>query len=276
MSILDTSMNKNFVLVSSLFNINREEMSGNDGRTWDDYLMWFEKTLQLKSPMIIFCEDNLVEFVKNRREYPTKIITHTVSEIPYYFLKDKIQMIISSEKYQKKIDVPQRIECKHPMYTVVQYSKFKWLDEAIRLNPFDSKYFFWIDAGASRHFEDFDINNQFPSQESLDAFEQMGEKFLLQLNMEFYKELAHSESLTDDYLWDARSITCGSFFGGEIEAVKKVNQEIDNVLITKMIDNEFVNNEQIALAYLLKTKPEYFVEYRRYNGKHMDIFRELS
>lgn len=269
-------MNKNFVLVSSLFNINREEMSGNDGRTWDDYLMWFEKTLQLKSPMIIFCEDNLVEFVKNRREYPTKIITHTVSEIPYYFLKDKIQMIISSEKYQKKIDVPQRIECKHPMYTVVQYSKFKWLDEAIRLNPFDSKYFFWIDAGASRHFEDFDINNQFPSQESLDAFEQMGEKFLLQLNMEFYKELAHSESLTDDYLWDARSITCGSFFGGEMEAVKKVNQEVDNVLITKMIDNEFVNNEQIALAYLLKTKPEYFVEYRRYNGKHMDIFRELS
>lgn len=276
MSILDISMNKNFVLVSSLFNINREEMSGNDGRTWDDYLMWFEKTLQLKSPMIIFCEDNLVEFVKNRREYPTKIITHTVSEIPYYFLKDKIQMIISSEKYQKKIDVPQRIECKHPMYTVVQYSKFKWLDEAIRLNPFDSKYFFWIDAGASRHFEDFDINNQFPSQESLDAFEQMGEKFLLQLNMEFYKELAHSESLTDDYLWDARSITCGSFFGGEMEAVKKVNQEVDNVLITKMIDNEFVNNEQIALAYLLKTKPEYFVEYRRYNGKHMDIFRELS
>lgn len=276
MSILDTFMNKNFVLVSSLFNIKREEMSGNDGRTWDDYLMWFEKTLQLKTPMIIFCEDDLVEFVKNRREYPTKIITHTVSEIPYYFLKDKIQMIISSEKYQKKIDVPQRIECKHPMYTVVQYSKFKWLDKAIQLNPFDSKYFFWIDAGASRHFEDFDINNQFPSQEFLDAFEQMGEKFLLQLNMEFYKELAHSESLTDDYLWDARSITCGSFFGGEIEAVKKVNQEVDNVLITKMIDNKFVNNEQIALAYLLKTKPEYFVEYRRYNGKHMDIFRELS
>ena len=269
-------MNKNFVLVSSLFNINREKMNGNDGRSWDDYLNWFEKTLQIKSPMIIFAEDDMVEFVEKRRDYPTKIITHSTSEIPYYYLRDKIQTIISSEEYQSKIDSPQRIECQHPMYTVVQYSKFKWLDRAIELNPFDSKYFFWIDAGASRFFDKFDTNQNFPSQESLDAFEQMGEKFLLQLNMEFYGDLAHAETLNEDYLWDSRAITCGSFFGGELESVKKVNAEVGNILINKMIKNGFVNNEQIALAYLLKTKPDLFVEYNRYNCKHMYIFRELS
>lgn len=251
-------------------------MNGNDGRTWDDYLLWFEKTLQLKSPMIIFCEDSMIEFVESRREYPTKIVTHSVSEIPYYFLKNKIQEIISSKEYQEKIDVPQRIECQHPMYTVVQYSKFKWMDHAIEINPFDSKYFFWIDAGASRHFEGFDTDQNFPSQIALDKLDQMGKKFLLQLNMEFYKDLAYAEILNEDYLWDARAITCGSFFGGELEAVKKVNMEIEDILINKMISNRFVNNEQIALAYLLKTKSDLFVEYRRYNGKHMDIFAELS
>ena len=273
---MSSTIENKFCLVTSLFNINREEMTGNDGRTWDDYLLWFEKTLQLKSPMIVFCDNDLIEFVEKRRECPTKIITHTVSEIPYYSLRDKIQTIISSDEYQNKIDVPQRIECQHPMYTVVQYSKFKWLDSAIELNPFDSKYFFWIDAGASRHFEGFDTNSPFPSQESLNAFDQIGEKFLIQLNMEFYKDLAYAETLNEDYLWNARAITCGSFFGGEIESVKKVNQEIDDILINKMISNGFVNNEQIALAYLLKTKPDLFVEYKRYNGRHMDIFRELS
>jgi hypothetical protein len=94
--------------------------------------------------------------------------------------------------------------------------------------------------------------------------------------MEFYKDLAYAETLNEDYLWNSRAITCGSFFGGEIESVKKVNQEIDDILINKMISNGFVNNEQIALAYLLKIKPDLFVEYKRYNGKHMDIFRELS
>ena len=269
-------MENKFCLVTSLFNIEREKMNGNDGRSWDNYLGWFEKTLQLKTPMIVFCEDNLIEFIEKRRNYPTKIITHTVSEIPYYFLKDKIQKIISSEEYQSKIGVPQRIECQNPMYNVVQYSKFKWLDQAIGVNPFNSKYFFWIDAGASRHFEGFDTNNNFPSKESLDTLDQMGEKFLLQMNMDFYQDLVQAETLTEEYFWDARAFTCGSFFGGELEAVKKVNREIDNIFINKMINKELVNTEQTALGYLLKTQPDLFVEYRRYNGKHMDIFTELS
>lgn len=269
-------MNNKFCLVTSLFNVEREKMSGNDGRSWDDYLKWFEKTLQLKSNMIVFCEDNLVDFIEKRRNYPTKIITHTVSEIPYYFLKDKIQEILSSEDYQNKIGAPHRIECQHPMYNVIQYSKFKWLDRSIELNPFNSKYFFWIDAGASRHFDGFDTNQNFPSQDSLDAFDQMGEKFLIQMNMDYYPDLVHAETFAEEYLWDARAITCGSFFGGEMEAVKKVNREIEDVLINKMINNGLVNSEQTALGYLLKTKPDLFVEYRRYNGKHMDIFTELS
>lgn len=270
-----TTENK-FCLVTSLFNVNREEMSGNDGRTWDDYLKWFEKTLQVKSPIIVFCEDELVDFVKEKRKYPTEIITHTVDDIPYYHLKNKIQEIISSEEYQNKIDVPERIECQHPMYTVVQYSKFKWLEKSIELNPFNSQYFFWIDAGASRHFEQFDCNNEFPSANALSALDQMGKKFLMQLNMDFYHDISHAKTLDESYLWDARAITCGSFFGGELTAVKKVIRKIDDIFIHKMIDNGLVNNEQIALAYLLKTDPDLFVEYNRYNGKHMDIFRELS
>ena len=93
---MTNTMENKFCLVTSLFNIERERMNGNDGRSWDDYLKWFEKTLKLKTPMIVFCEDDLVEFIEKRREYPTKIITHTVSEIPYYYLKDEIQKIISS------------------------------------------------------------------------------------------------------------------------------------------------------------------------------------
>jgi hypothetical protein len=269
-------MTYKFCLVTSLFNIDREKMEGNDGRKWDDYLKWFEKTLQIKSPMIIFSEDNLVDYINERREYPTKIITHMVSEIPYYFLKNQIEDILKTEEYKSRIDSPQRIECKNSMYTIVQYSKFKWLEQSIESNPFGSKYFFWIDAGSSRHFVGFDVNNEFPSKEAMNSLDQMGEKFLLQLNMEFYKDLSNSKTLDDEYLWDSRAITCGSFFGGDLEAVKKVSKEVDNIWINKMIKNGNVNNEQIALAYLLKNKPDMFVEYNRYNGNHMDIFNELS
>ena len=36
-----------------------------------------------------------------------------------------------------------------------------------------------------------------------------------------------------------------------------------------------VNNEQIALGYLVKNHPDDFAVYSRTNGQHMDIFTEL-
>ena len=46
--------------------------------------------------------------------------------------------------------------------------------------------------------------------------------------------------------------------------------------MNEMIENGNVNNEQIALGYLLKKYPDDFASYQRTNGKHMDIFTELS
>ena len=43
-----------------------------------------------------------------------------------------------------------------------------------------------------------------------------------------------------------------------------------------MIANQFVNNEQIALGYLVKQNEDDFEVFERYDGKHMALFTELS
>ena len=48
-------------LVTSLYDIGRSKL---DGRTWEEYLKWFSKTLQLKSPMVVFVDETMVDFVK--------------------------------------------------------------------------------------------------------------------------------------------------------------------------------------------------------------------
>ena len=91
---------KEVTIVTSLFNIEREEM---DGRSWENYLKWFEKTLELKCSMVIFTTDDLVSFIEERRKTtPTEIITHSVEEIPYYYLKDQLDQIIESEEDREK------------------------------------------------------------------------------------------------------------------------------------------------------------------------------
>ena len=64
-------------------------------------------------------------------------------------------------------------------------------------------------------------------------------------------------------------------FGGNIDSINSVEEEIDKIL-DMMIERGCVNNEQIALGYLVKKYPDDFAIYTRTNGEHMDLFTELS
>ena len=259
--------------VSALFNIDRV-----DGRKWDEYLKWFDITLQLKVPMVVYVTEDLVEFVQKRRgrKFQTDIFTQSVEEIPYYHLKDDIQEILDSEEYKENMADPERIECKQAMYSIIQYSKFPWLKQAATLRGNECDYFFWLDAGASRFFEGYDLSKEYPSKEAVESLEQMGDSFLVQMNTEYYKDLVNAETLSLDYLYDNRSYVLGSMFGGHKESIVKVHDIVDNLLKNDMIANRNVNNEQIALGYLIKKYPDVFSLYERTNGKHMDLFQELG
>ena len=262
----------NVTVVSALFNIDRV-----DGRKWDEYLKWFDKTLQLKVPMILFITEDLVEFVEERRgDLPTELIVDTIDDIPYYHLKDEIQDILDSEEYKENISDPDRIECKQAMYSVIQYSKFPWIKYAVEKNPHETAYFFWLDAGGSRFFDNFDLTEQWPSKEACKSLEEMGESFLLQMNCDYYPDLYNADELDLDYLYDNRSYVLGSLFGGHKNKIPSVCDLVEDVLINEMINKKNVNNEQIALGYIIKKYSDEFSLYERTTGKHMALFTELA
>jgi hypothetical protein len=261
-------------IVSALFNIEREGM---DGRTWEEYLKWFDITLKLKCPMVLFITEDIREFVESRRtQIPTEIIVQSVDDIPYYHLKDKIQSILDSDEYIGKISDPERIECKHALYSVIQYSKFKWMQQAAEENPHGSEFFLWLDAGASRFFEGYDLSLEYPSQSAKESLKEIGESFLFQMNCDCYPDLFNADKLSLEYLYDNRSYVLGSMFGAHKNSVDKLSGMVENIFIDEMIENGNVNNEQIALGYLVKEYPDDFVLYSRTNGKHLDIFSELG
>ena len=261
-------------VVSALFDIERV-----DGRPWEEYLKWFDIFLQLNVPMVLFVSGDLKSFIDERRykiAQRTQILTQTVDQIPFYHLKDEIQDILDSDEYKENISDPDRIECKQAMYSVIQYSKFPWLKDAAEENPFNSDYFFWLDAGGSRFFGIYDLKKEYPSKEAVKSLEDMGESFLVQMNTEFYKDLSDAKELDLDYLYDNRSYVLGSMFGGHKNAVPKVCDMVEDIFLNEMIKKGNVNNEQIALGYLIKKYPDEFATYERTNQKHMALFEELA
>ncbi len=264
-------MNK-VTVVSALFNINRT-----DGRKWEEYLKWFDIFLKLKVPMVLFVTEDVKAFIDERRtDSPTEVIVQSIEDIPYQYLQDDIQKILDSHEYKENISDPDRIECQQAMYSVIQYSKFPWMKKASELNPHDSDVFFWMDAGASRFFNNFDLDEQWPSQDALESLDGIEDEFLIQMNCDYYQDLFLADELSLNYLLDNRSYILGSLFGGNKTAVSNVYELIDDILKNKMIAVDSVNNEQIALGYLAKQNPDTFALYRRTNGQHMDLFSELS
>ncbi|NBU97423.1 MAG: hypothetical protein EBS19_04255 [Spirochaetia bacterium] len=267
-------MRTDFAIVTSLYNV--KELQREDGRNWEDYVKWFSQTLKIKCPFIVFTDESLVDLVNEvRQDLPTEIIVESLDKIPYFHLKDSIQEVIDSEFYKENMSDTNRIECKNSMYSVIQYSKFKWLKKATEINPFNSKFFFWLDAGANRFLYDCDISNEYPSEDALRELVAIDNTMLIQYNTECYSDLVNSKTLTEKYLWDNRSFICGSMFGGNKVAIENITIEIDN-LMQSMLQNKNVNNEQIAIGYLCKNKEDLFTKFYRVNGKnHLCLFQEM-
>jgi hypothetical protein len=267
-------MKSDFVIVTSLYNLS--DVKRDDGRDWQTYLDWFSKTLKIKCPFIIFTESNLTGFILDKRkDNLTHIITEPLTKIPLYHLKDDIQSILDSDEYKDSMTNIDRVECKDSIYSVIQYSKFKWIKKASEINPFNSKYFFWLDAGASRFIDESEITDKYPSQEALQKLNEIDNTFLIQYNNEYYTDLVYSKKLNENYFFDDRSFVCGTMFGGNSESIKNIDNEINKVL-DFMISNNCINNEQIALGYICKNKEELFSFYYRNDPRHhLTLFQEM-
>ena len=133
-----------------------------------------------------------------------------------------------------------------------------------------------MDAGGSRFFNNFDLTEPYPGEAAMESLDSMGESFLIQMNCEYYEDLYSAKTLDENYLYDNPSYILGSMFGGHKNKIPQIVKMVDDVLMDKMIAENNVNNEQIALGYLVKKYPDDFAVYSRTNGEHMDIFTELS
>ena len=87
-------------LVTALYDIDREDEEKGDGRKWEEYINWFANTLRIPSPMVVYVDPSSKKFVEEfRADRPTKIITHEIDEIPYFYLYKKVNKILNSKKY---------------------------------------------------------------------------------------------------------------------------------------------------------------------------------
>lgn len=272
-------------IITALFDINREKYQNQELalKSIKDYLPWFKKTLQLNCPMVIFTEENLKSFVLENRpnDYKTEIIIQKLEEIPYYKYKDHINEILKSEEYKAKIQHPDRIECNLAEYSIIQYSKFEWLNEIAINNPFSTEFFFWMDAGCSRFFEDFDLTLEFPGQETKNKLiNECKNKLFCQCrpdlpyivnNYNFNLKLENS-NVNNNFFLTSYNLISGGLFGGNSEIINFFCKIVNYIFENNLLKNGIINNEQLVLAYVWKTSPNFYNLIVNKYKSHLPLF----
>ena len=255
---------ENTTIVTALYNIQREY--NGDGRKWCDYLEWFKSTLELPLPMIIYVgQEDLIEYIHLYRDsnVSTKIIFQPLHEIPYAYYEKTFATILNESSYQSKIRDPKRVECKLPFYNIIQYSKFKWLENAANQNPFKSDYFLWMDAGISR-FIPFNLYHKIKPRLQLPTG-----KLVIQHN-----HLLKNYPINEQYLWDSQCLMCGTMFGGDFETIIRFATAIDNQL-KERVPKGWINNEQLLLAYIYDKHPDWFGLVFNDTQNHLCLFEKI-
>lgn len=142
-------MKKFPTIVTSFYNIRKTEDNETNTRTIRTYLdLAADFILKLPYPLIIFvdnCDTDIINFINENRKQLKKLT----------FLR---KINIEETHYYKHIDRLTQLQNEYPIYNLdknkdtplyitLTNNKFYFLKSAIKMNPFDSSHFIWMDFG---------------------------------------------------------------------------------------------------------------------------------
>lgn len=143
----NTVVKSNITIVSGLWNI------GKANRSFDHYLMCFEKFLEINQNMFLFIPKELESFVWERRSRRnTEVKIFELEDLKNMFSPfwDRVQNIRTSQEWIQKAGwISQSPQGSLEWYNPIVMSKMSMLHDVSIYDPFNTENFVWVDAGIS-------------------------------------------------------------------------------------------------------------------------------
>jgi hypothetical protein len=254
----NASSNTDLTIVTGLWNIFRV------GRSFEHYLEHFKNVLKISCKMFIYVPAELESFVwKYRSPHNTHVRVTELDDLKsnlYAPFWDRTQQLRQDPNWVNKVDwlsySPQAV---NEWYNPIVQSKMFLLHDAKVLNPLDTNYFIWLDAGITNTvYEKYFIDNK-----CLDSIIPHLKTFLF---------LSYPYQATDEihgfdfaamnkYARQKVQYVCrGGLFGGHKDFISEANSLYYRVLDTTLEDG-YMGTEESIFSIMAHLEPHI---YRRY------------
>ena len=262
--------------VTGLWNIKRDTLGEGWSRSFDHYLQKFEQLLQVDVNLIIFGENELENFVWERRtRQNTQFIVRDQNWFKSEFY-DKIQNIRTNPEWLSQAGwLSESTQAKLEMYNPLVMSKMYLLHDAKLMDQFDSDYLFWIDAGLTNtvhpgYFTHDKVQEKLPKyfdKFSFVCFPYDANNEIHGFNFNKINQLAGSK---------VDMVARGGFFGGPKHSVSDLNGIYYN-LMSSTLNSGLMGTEESLFTILCYKHPD-LVNYFEieYNGLMGKFFEDLK
>ncbi len=214
-------MNSKLTCVSGYWEVkNKHDNKFND---------WFKNTLKINNPYVFFGDSKSIELVKKYRgELPTHYIELNIDNFVTYKFKNRM---ITHKKHCPSIDL-----------NLIWNEKIFLIKKASELNPFNSEFFHWVDAGISTYRNLKPPSCEF-SQEKIKKL--VNDKFIYSSSNKYKEERVNETSyyhhISGTYILHKNIIDnfCKIYYNYMDKLINKNNIWTDQVILTHIFkDNK--------------------------------------
>ena len=244
----------NTTIVTGLWDISRHN------RPFEHYIENFQRFLKIPQNLYIYIPAELEDFVWQHREpHNTRVKVLELQDIKnnYYApFWDKTKEIRQKEEWINRAcwlsDSPQ---CKLEWYNPIVQSKMLMLNDARIINPFESEYFYWLDAGLTNTVPE----DHLTSERVLDNLHTLttSEEFLFlsfpydannEIHGFYYPEINNYAGA------DVKYVCRGGLFGGHSNSIEKANGSYYATLYETLNDG-FMGTEESIFSIMSYREP---------------------
>lgn len=253
---------KDTTIVTGLWNLGRGDMPESSfKRSYEHYKQKFAELLRAPSNMIIYVAAEDEEFIwKHRSRENTLVKTMELQEFKTWFeFFEKVQSIRTKESWYSQAgwlaDSPQ---AKLEYYNPIVMSKMFLLNNATLFNPFDSEYFYWIDAGITNtvhpgyFYHDKVFDNLSTYAKAVPGFLYLSYPYEGGYEIHGFPRADIANYCKTDYV---KYVCRGGFFGGEKRLINEMNSFYYRMLSTT-INKELMGTEESVFTILAHIYPD--------------------
>ena len=197
------------------------------------YLKWFENTLAIQCPYIFFTTKENIELIKKyRKELPTYFIEYNIEDFYTYSFKEKM--------------ITHPIHCPSVELNLIWNEKIFMMEKAKELNPFQSEWFQWIDAGI------FIFRDKIPPQityPNKDKIKFLSKNKFIYCSSNYYIEKYVKPEVYYHHVSGTTFILHKNFLSKYVEIYKE---------FLELIDTNNIWTDQVINTHIYKKYPELF------------------